>query len=107
MSDPHSIAPEFVTLLTNSQSRLYAYILSLTGDREQAQEVLQETNLVLWEKVATFEIGSNFIAWSFRTAYYQVLAQRKRISRNRIVFDDELIGGLAEDFGHDEGFGDR
>ena len=41
---------EFVQLLTSNQSRLYAYVLSLLGDRTQAEDVMQETNAVLWRK---------------------------------------------------------
>ena len=41
---------EFVRLLTDSQSRLYAYIFALVGDEAAVSDVLQETNLVLLEK---------------------------------------------------------
>src|SRR3954454_14411357 len=41
---------EFVQLLTGVQSRLYAYICSLVGDSAGARDVLQETNLALWNK---------------------------------------------------------
>ena len=34
---------EFVQLLTSHQSRLYAYVLSLFGDRTQAEDVMQDT----------------------------------------------------------------
>ncbi|TWT78908.1 ECF RNA polymerase sigma factor SigL [Planctomycetes bacterium CA13] len=88
--------PEFMQLLTSNQSRLYAYILSLVFDSDQADDVLQKTNIVLWEKEEQFELGSNFIAWSFRIAYFQVLAQRKQKQRERMVFDDDLIGQLAQ-----------
>lgn len=33
---------EFVQLLTSHQSRLYAYVLSLLGNRTQAEDVMQE-----------------------------------------------------------------
>jgi RNA polymerase sigma-70 factor, ECF subfamily len=38
---------EFVQLLTGSQSRLYAYICSLTGRAASARDILQDTNVVL------------------------------------------------------------
>ncbi len=88
-------SPEFVQLLTASQSRIYAYILSLVLEPSRADDILQCTNLVLWEKQDEFEPGSNFIAWSFRVAYFQVLAYRKQQQRERLVFDDDLLGDLA------------
>lgn len=96
---------EFIQLLTTNQSRVYAYILSLVFDRDQANDVLQQTNAILWEKAEAFELGTNFIAWSFRIAYFQVLAHRKKIQRDRLVFDDNLIRDLAEVSGqYDETF---
>ncbi len=86
---------QFVTLLTSHQGRLFAYVLSLVGDADQARDVMQETNTVLWQKSADFEIGTNFSAWMMKTAFYQVMAHRKRISRDRLVFDDLLTADLA------------
>jgi len=88
--------PEYIQLLTSSQSRIYAYILSLVLDPAQADDILQNTNIVLWEKEDEFELGTNFIAWAFRIAYFQVRAYRKQQQRERLVFDEDLVNGLAE-----------
>lgn len=105
-SDLPTPDPEFIQLLTGNQSRIYAYILSLVFDADDADDILQQTNAILWEKASDFELGSNFIAWSFRISYYQVLAYRKQQQRERLVFDDKLLKDIAvlachksEDFG--------
>ncbi len=54
---------QFVQLLTSHQARLYAYVLSLVADADQANDIMQETNTVLWVKSSDFEIGTNFSAW--------------------------------------------
>ncbi|QDU75846.1 ECF RNA polymerase sigma factor SigL [Bremerella volcania] len=87
---------EFIQLLTSSQCRIYAYILSLTFDPDQAEDVLQQTNALLWEKADQFQPDTNFIAWSFRIAYFQVLAHRKTLQRERLIFDDEALQRIAE-----------
>ncbi len=46
---------QFVTLRTSHQGRLFAYVLSLVGDADQARDVMQETNTVLWQKSADFD----------------------------------------------------
>ena len=81
----------FVQLMTEHQGRLYAYVLSLVGDPDQANDVLQETNLVLWRTAGEFQMGSNFRAWAFRIAHFQVMAHRQRQLRDRLVFDDEML----------------
>lgn len=107
MTQPTGQSDAFVMQITACQSRLYAYILSLTGDREQAREVLQETNLVIWRKADQFEEGTNFIAWAFQIARYQVLAYRQKIARDKLVFDDALLDGMADIFAEDESFDAR
>lgn len=95
MPDETSRKPEaFVQLMTEHQGRLYAYVLSLLGDPDQANDVLQETNLVLWRNAAEFQMGSNFRAWAFRIAHFQVMAHRQRQLRDRLVFDDEMLAVL-------------
>lgn len=107
MPEPTGHSDAFVVQITACQSRLYAYILSLTGDREQAREVLQETNLVIWRKASDFEPGTNFIAWAFQIARFQLMAYRQKIARDRLVFDDELLTGMAELFEDDQAFDAR
>ena len=50
---------QFVSLLTRYQQRVYLFILSLVPDRADAEDVLQETNLVLWQKFDDFTPGSD------------------------------------------------
>jgi RNA polymerase sigma-70 factor (ECF subfamily) len=94
----------FVQLLTGSQSRLYAYIMTLVGRSADADDVLQTTNAVLWSKADEYDAARPFLAWAYRFAHLQVLAHRKRASRDRLLFDDELLGRIAEEYARqDEG----
>ena len=86
---------EFVSLLTASQRRLYAFICTLVIDRTDADEVLQETNLALWEQAERFEAGTNFLAWSCRIAHYKVLKLRDTAKRHRVRLDDAVLELLA------------
>lgn len=88
---------EFVRLLTDSQPSLLAYAATLVGNLEEARDVLQEANVVLWQKADTFELDSNFLAWARKIVYYRVLAQIRDRGRQRVVFDDEVVRALAAD----------
>lgn len=83
--------------MSSFQPRLYGYILSLVGNPDLSNDVLQETNLVLWKKSSEFELGTSFRAWSFRVAHFQVMAQRQRVVRDRLLFDDELLVSLGRE----------
>ena len=94
---PHpNDSDDFLKPLTAAQTSLYAYITTLLPDRAAAQDVLQETNLTLWRKAADFEPGTNFTAWACRVAYFHALSHRRRVSRDRSVFDDDVFAYLAE-----------
>ncbi|MBI1370773.1 MAG: sigma-70 family RNA polymerase sigma factor [Planctomycetes bacterium] len=93
---PHT--EQFVADLTAYQSRLYAYICAIMGGADQAHDVLQETNMVLWRKAGEFEPGTDFGAWAAKIAYFQVLAHRKRRSGDRHVFSDDLLVDIADEF---------
>lgn len=88
---------EFVRQLTRCQPRLYAYIMTLVLNPHEADDVLQQANLVIWEKLDEFLGCRDFGALACRVAYYQVLAHRRDQSRERrrLLFDDELIESLA------------
>ena len=88
--------PEFLLLLTSHQSSLYAAITALLGGVQGVQDVLQETNVVLLEKAAEYDTTRPFVPWALAFARFQVLAWRKRQSRDRLVLDDELFNALAD-----------
>jgi RNA polymerase sigma-70 factor (ECF subfamily) len=99
-----SVTESFVVLLTNAQCDLHTYIAYLVGNRDEARDVLQETNLVLWREASRYDGVRPFLAWAKAVAYYQALSHLKKRSRDRLVFDEELVLLLAEsDAGHHEG----
>lgn len=92
---PGQPTEQFVKLFTGCQQRLYAYIAVLLGDAEAANDVLQETNLVLWQKAGDFTEGTDFAAWSSTIARFQALAYLRNRRRDRHQFDAEIISELA------------
>lgn len=89
---------EFVDNIDAIQGDLLGFILSLTGNYDQARDVLQETNLVIVRKLKSFELGTSFRAWAFTIARFQVMACRKKISRDKLVFSDNTFNDLTSDY---------
>ena len=85
----------FARLLARCQRRIFVYAMSLLYDANDAEDVLQETNLVLWKKFQEYEPGTDFPRWACRIAYYEVLKVRRRKGQNGRVFSDEFIETLA------------
>lgn len=100
MADPFPPAPpsaEFIAHITRAQRHLHAFILSMVWNPADADEVLQETNLVLWRKAAEFDPTREFMPWAVRCAQLQTMAWLKKSKRSRLVFDDELLHVIAEE----------
>lgn len=86
---------EYLQLVTRHQAAICGYIRSIAPGLN-ADDVLQETNIVLWEKAATFERGSNFKAFAFRVAHFKVLEALRRAKREQwLRFDSELLEMIA------------
>ena len=90
------LSDEFILELTQVQQRLLSYIYRRVANRDQAMEILQQTNLVLCHKADDFKLGTNFAAWSSTVAHYQILSYRKSLSRDRLVFTDEVMASIDE-----------
>lgn len=86
---------QFVQQLIGVQDRLYAYVYSLLGDANSADDVVQQSNVVLWRKADDFTPGSDFGAWACSVAYFEVLAWRQKLGRDRLRFNDQLIQRMA------------
>jgi RNA polymerase sigma-70 factor, ECF subfamily len=80
---------EFLTLWTADARRVSAYIYSLVHNWSDADDLLQETSVVLLEKFDQFEPGTSFSAWACKVAYLKVLEFYKR--RRPVEHLDEIF----------------
>lgn len=87
----------FLSLVSSHQRRLSAFIGSLVPNPTDADDIVQEANLVLWREFRRFEPGTNFFAWATAIAFNQVLAWRKRRDRDRLVFSDAFLTAIANE----------
>lgn len=94
---PAAPSADFVQLFTHHQRRLFLYILSQVPNPIEAEEVQQETNVVIWSKFAQFRPGTNFLAWVSQIANFEVMKYRSRKKRDRMQFSDEFLETVSRD----------
>src|SRR3954464_1132388 len=85
----------FLRLFLQNERRLYAYVLTLLPNRADADDVLQEASLVMWNKFDPDRPPDDFTAWGCRIAYYKVLDFGKKSQRCRVRFSQETLEQLA------------
>ena len=101
-TDPRTDEPseldrdEFARLFSRTARRIYGFIMTLVFNHHDAEEVFQNTSVVLWNKFGEFQPGSNFFAWASRIAYFEVLSLMKQRRRSR-TFSDEALELLANE----------
>jgi RNA polymerase sigma-70 factor (ECF subfamily) len=95
LNDQHH--EQFLRLFAEHEPALRTFVRSLLPSRGDAAEVTQEVAVVLWQKFAEFDATRDFRKWAFGVARYQALAYLRDRARDRHVFDDELVGRLADD----------
>src|SRR4051794_39760712 len=106
-SPQDSLPADFVAKLTANQGAMYGFIVSLMGKLDQANDVLQETNLKLCRKAAEYDPTQPFLRWAYAFARNEVLSWRTRCARSRLVFDDELVAMIADEFDSVEGTSEK
>src|SRR5262249_26318529 len=75
---------------------LYAYILTLLPHRADAEDVFQESSLVMWDKFDERQPPDDFVAWGCRIAYFKVLDFYKKSRRSRVCFSQAMLERIAE-----------
>ncbi|MCA9038340.1 MAG: sigma-70 family RNA polymerase sigma factor [Planctomycetaceae bacterium] len=97
LSSADSGEADFVRNFTQSQRALYLYIIPLVSCAADAEEVLQETNVVIWTKRSEYQPGTNFLAWGRAIARFEVFRFRRRSSHKDQLLGDDVINLLASE----------
>src|SRR5438270_6860710 len=85
-----------VALLTRHQRQIFSYIYVLVPKRADAEDLLQETSLVICEKFNEFKEGTDFVAWACQIAYWRVRYSRQKFARSKVLFDQDVLDVLAQ-----------
>jgi RNA polymerase sigma-70 factor, ECF subfamily len=85
-----------MALMTRHQRQIFSYIYVLVPNRSDAEDLLQETSLVICEKFHEFEEGTDFVAWACQIAYWRIRYSRQKFARSKVVFDQEIVDVVAQ-----------
>jgi RNA polymerase sigma-70 factor (ECF subfamily) len=95
--------PELLdALIEQYQYRLFRYLVYITGNRERAEDIFQETWIRVLERGHQYDGKSKFEAWLFSIARHLVIdwqRQKKAVSLDMLTNPDE---GAAIEFADDD-----
>lgn len=81
----------FVRLMMDSQQRIYAFVLSLVCNKNDADDIFQDTVSILWRRFDEYKNRSDFAAWGVGIARNHIRRYLEARNRSRILFDDRLL----------------
>ena len=89
----------YVQLITEHQGPMLGYITSLIPLVDGKSDVLQESNMVLWNKRDEFTMGTDFKGWAFKIAYFQTMAHLKKKKRSKTTaVESKVMEKIADEY---------
>jgi RNA polymerase sigma-70 factor len=86
---------EFLKLFSQHSRRIFEFISTLVFRRADADEVFQNTCVVLWKKFDSYDSQGSFYAWACKIAYLEMMYLRRKNKRLQ-TFSEEVLELLAE-----------
>jgi RNA polymerase sigma-70 factor, ECF subfamily len=87
---------KFVERFVRSQARLFAYVAMLLPNRDDAEEVFQQTSLILWKKWRQFDPSWDFLRWGCGIAHHEVQSFLRKVAhRGRVCLSEDVMAQVA------------
>ena len=100
---PRTVSPGLKEALVAQIGNLRAFAVSLCGDRERADDLVQETLFKAWNHLDSFEEGTNLKAWLFTILRNTYFSERRRKKREVEDVDGAYaarLSSIPEQHGH-------
>lgn len=100
--EPDAHVTKVQELFITHQPAVRGYLLSMIPDMSLADDLVQETFLVVTRKAHSFELGTSFLAWVRTIARYKALETLRRNVRNstNLALSEDVLDALSADSGN-------
>ncbi len=85
---------EFLTLFLHAEREIFRYIAALVPHHADAEDILQQTALALWERFDDYDRSKPFVPWACRFALNKVRHSIERQRRWQALLSHELVEAL-------------
>ena len=86
----------FLQLFRRNEERIFGFILKLLPNFSLAEDIMQDTMMIMWRKFEEFEEGTCFAAWGMQIARYKIMEFHQQNKKHVVVrFNDEILGRLT------------
>src|SRR6187431_2178314 len=92
-NDPAAAQQRFLSLFLRSEREIFRYVAALVPNVAEAEDIVQQTAIALWEKFDAYDPTQPFTPWACRFALNKARQWIERRQRWQAL----LEGGLAEE----------
>src|SRR6187455_1637594 len=94
--DPATAQQQFLSLFLRSEREVFRYVAALVPNVADAEDIVQQTALVLWEKFHAYDPGKPFTPWACRFALNKTRQWLERRQRWQSLLERGLAEELAQ-----------
>jgi len=87
----------FVQLLTQYERQIRRFVLTMVPSDADADDILQDTSLAMWNKFDRYDASQSFVAWACGFARLEVLKHFEADRTRRRYFTTDVIDLLADE----------
>ena len=86
----------FLRLMMSSHGRIYSFILTMVPNWTDADDLMQETIMVMWRKYDNYKPGTSFVSWGLQIAKYEIINSYKKKDKRKALFREEVEKAIME-----------
>ncbi len=94
--DPSEAQQRFLSLFLRSEREIFRYVATLVPNVPDAEDIVQQTALALWEKFDAYDPKQPFTPWACRFALNKARQWMERRQRWQALLDAGLMEELAQ-----------
>lgn len=87
---------EFVRFYSKSQQRIMRFIQCLVPCHSLAEDILQETSVILWKKWPEFQRDKDFVKWACGIARLEVFRMLRQNRKSGQYLNEDVLNQVAE-----------
>lgn len=92
-----TLKKDFLGLLTINSSRINSFIFCMVPNESDAEDIMQDTTITMWEKFESYKYGTDFAAWAVTIAKYKILEFRRKGRMKHLQLDEHVLELLEKE----------
>lgn len=87
----------FAYFVEQYSQQIYSLIIGMVENKEDAEELTQDTFLKAFRSLASFNTNSKFSTWLYRIAYNNTVSHLRRRTKEQLPMDERLFDNIRDE----------